>query len=518
MEDVTDEETESESEKEAFMAITEQIKELTNEMNEQNELKHSALARLSMLEKYGGTFGKQPPGDLEQSLNAYKEERSKAHADKREASAEHAKLNDKLMALSKERARLGKAAMKARMRLEADKEKEMAKKQRKQQEIRQEKARIKAERVMFWPKKVYRITISLDAPSGSTPASSRRSSTGDSSFVPPKETKSSGPASEISGPCEINLALSYITYSASWSPRYDLSLNTVTNSGILDYCADLKNSTSETWSDTKVILSTSQTSYQGLGDTIPVLQPWHVRLMKSGMHGKGGSGNSNQPALYSQYEQDEKTKNRGKVPPQAAYARRNELFGLPSSHSAAEGQQHSFSSMPQQPMMAQHAAMAQHAPMAQHPPMQMQQMTQQQQTQTQSNPYTQIGKPHASKEPAAFGVTSGTSIFNTTATPSSSGLFGMPSGAVSTNPFVHLAKVMLLIQLAGLAPALILAVVCSVGLIAILLPQIFLAIPQIPVVVHSVLPMAQLQVQAYLVTQSPLLAVVPYVWPCYKYH
>jgi hypothetical protein len=136
-----------------------------------------------------------------------------------------------------------------------------------------------------------------------------------------------GPSSETSKLGEINLSLSYITYSASWSPRYDLSLNSITSSGILDYCAELKNTTSETWRDTKVVLSTSQTSYQGLGDTIPVLQPWHVRLIKNGYGNRGSSLSSKAPALYSQYEQDQKVKLRNEIPPQI-FAPRNELFGL----------------------------------------------------------------------------------------------------------------------------------------------------------------------------------------------
>jgi hypothetical protein len=59
-----------------------------------------------------------------------------------------------------------------------------------------------------------------------------------------------------------------------------LSLNTTKGTGLLEYGAELRNTTSETWRDAKVILSTSQTNFSGLTETIPTLQPWHVRLLK----------------------------------------------------------------------------------------------------------------------------------------------------------------------------------------------------------------------------------------------
>ena len=92
---------------------------------------------------------------------------------------------------------------------------------------------------------------------------------------------------------EISLSLSYITYSASWSPRYDLSLNSVKCTGSLDYGAELKNATSEIWEGAKVVLSTSQTTFSGLSESIPYLHPWHVKLVK---------GKHTDSALLSQKE------------------------------------------------------------------------------------------------------------------------------------------------------------------------------------------------------------------------
>ena len=323
-EDDEDENPDSDQEDDATKAVTAEIAKLNVELLAENEKSDSASARLAMLEKYTGTVASKRPDDLEKCLQDYSVERAKAYADQVAAIARTDEIAKKMHVLNKKKTQLGKAAMKAKLKVQAEQRKKYAKKQRKLQEAREEKARIKAERVKFWPKKVYKVIVSLDAPSGATPASSRRESI-DSLVKVPLPTEA-GPSSETSFG-EINLSLSYITYSASWSPRYDLSLNSVTSSGILDYCAELKNTTSETWRDTKVVLSTSQTSYQGLGDTIPVLQPWHVRLIKNGYGNKGVSLGSKAPALYSQYEQDQKAKLRSEIPAQV-FAPRNELFGL----------------------------------------------------------------------------------------------------------------------------------------------------------------------------------------------
>ncbi len=151
------------------------------------------------------------------------------------------------MTLQKEKIRLEKAvakakqaAVKAKQMQMKEKAKAREKRQRKLREKAQEKARILAERSKFWPKKVYKITIMLDASSGMTPASSRRGSMESLVSLPSKSHEQD--IKSVDG--EVNLSISYITYSASWSPHYDLSLNSVTNSCVLDFSAELNNTTS----------------------------------------------------------------------------------------------------------------------------------------------------------------------------------------------------------------------------------------------------------------------------------
>jgi hypothetical protein len=311
------EDDESDKEDETIKSITKEIKELGTDLQCEEEKVNSASARLSMLEHYANSLQKSRPENLEDCVREYRDERAKIFEDQMTAQAKSEDLQKKIRSCEKKKARLGKAAYKAQVKLQAAKAKKLAKKQRKLQEIAQEKKRIRDERIKFWPKKVYKLIISLDAPSESTPATSRRGSI-DSLVKVAAPSEATVSESETSKSGDVNLSISYITYSASWSPRYDLSLNTVTKSGVLDYCAELKNTTSETWCDTKVVLSTSQTTYQGLEDTIPVMQPWHVRLMKNA---------GNEVALYSHYEQSQKSKNRQVLQLQVQ-APRHELFGL----------------------------------------------------------------------------------------------------------------------------------------------------------------------------------------------
>lgn len=173
---------------------------------------------------------------------------------------------------------------------------------------------MKNERIQFWPRKVYRVILSLDTNSDMTPASSRRGSI---------DSHAKTISEDLSGSCQISLSISYITDSAYWSPRYDLSFNTSTSSGLIIYRAEFCNSTSETWKDTKVILSTSQTCFQGLGEPIFSMVTWHIRLNKAyGKHNDDESG-----ALVCTHEMQYKRKGMMAASNKASEPR-NAMFGL----------------------------------------------------------------------------------------------------------------------------------------------------------------------------------------------
>ena len=297
--------------------IADETAKLENEVLQQHEIQNNVSRRLDMVDVYlTNQASSKNSINLSEVTDGYRDERAKIFAEKTSANEKIREIGAKLVELAKEERRLTRESRKAKAKAAKEKAKAREKEERKRREKQEEKARIRKERIKFWPKKVFKVTISLEAPSGFTPASSRRSSI-DSTVKVPEVTKSD----ELFDAAEINLSLSYITYSASWTPRYDLSLNTVTNAGTLDYSAELTNVTSETWRDAKVVLSTSQSSYQGLTDTIPTLQPWHIRLVK------GDAYSGHNAALQPSYEINQAQQNRKELPPQV-YQPRNELFGI----------------------------------------------------------------------------------------------------------------------------------------------------------------------------------------------
>ena len=172
----------------------------------------------------------------------------------------------------------------------ASKRKEQKQRQRIKDEKKRAQRHLKDEREQFWPRKIYRVVVTLETHTF-TPASSRRGSI-DTTVAKPSDEGSSSSA------CNIHLSISYITSAACWAPRYDLSLNTTNSTGLITYRAEFCNTTSETWSDTKVILSTSHTAFQGLGDTVPNIVPWHIKLTKKTVE----TSDSTIGILYSDYE------------------------------------------------------------------------------------------------------------------------------------------------------------------------------------------------------------------------
>ncbi|TVY44954.1 Protein F37C4.5, partial [Lachnellula occidentalis] len=281
-EDDEDDEDEAELENVAMKAVTDKIKRLNSDLLKEQENINSAASRLSICNDFGKSVStdRPPPNDLEKLLKAYNEERVKIYKDHESSTNICESIREHIRKTEKEKTKLAKDLVKANEKKEKEEAKRKEKMMRKKAEIYKEKQRIKAERESFWPKKVYKITINLE-PSTLTPGSSRRSSVDDGdTLVNLATTTFHEPSAAPVKSGEISLSLSYITYSASWSPRYDLSLSTLKGAGLLEYGAELKNTTSETWRDAKVVLSTSQTTFSGLSETIPIMQPWHVRLSK----------------------------------------------------------------------------------------------------------------------------------------------------------------------------------------------------------------------------------------------
>lgn len=319
-----EDEDEDESGEESGDEDPDVIKDLTNDnetINEAlktaNEEKASASARLGILENYGKQVQNDRPQDLEGRLVVYQRERSKAFADFQKSETNINKLGDERKALLLKIAKAKERVLKEKSKAKQAKEKRKEKVKREKEKKLAAKCELKAQRLQFWPKKVYKVVIMLETASEMTPASSRRGSV--SSL-----TKTMASELATSDACQAALSVSYITASASWAPRYDVSLNSPTQTGTVIYRAEFYNTTSETWKDAKMILSTSQTAFQGLGEPIPLMKPWHLRLAK------GVFGTRSQTLLS---DQEQSYNGQATFQSKPLHQSREHMFGAPSAKS-----------------------------------------------------------------------------------------------------------------------------------------------------------------------------------------
>ncbi|KAG6118649.1 hypothetical protein E4U14_006486 [Claviceps sp. LM454 group G7] len=257
-----------------------------------DEAVSSAESRLKLLDTYSKTWDrKKGPSIAEESLQTYKEQRSHVYSDYMAGLAQKRAVDDKMEDQINEVHRLQKLDDKARAKAEKlqekiqkAKKKDSLKKARRREERKKEKERLRIECQKFWPKYCYTVKITLEM-NPDTPFHSRRTSLSSSTtqqppeFDPAEATHDKN-AEAVTPRPQCDLVLSYVTSAAYWVPSYDLQLWTTTATGTLSFDAELHNWTSETWTNSKVVLSTSQATFSGLDDAIPTLEPWYVSLVQ----------------------------------------------------------------------------------------------------------------------------------------------------------------------------------------------------------------------------------------------
>lgn len=313
----SDEESESDTEPQDVQELTSQIEKLGLSIKEAAEERNSAQGRLNMLDNYSRSLTTSRPDDIAACVKAYHRERAKAFDSHKDGEARLKAHESEIRKIKRKKNKILASLKEKKRKADHVRNKEREKKDRERQRKISEKKRLELERNRYWPKKVYKVVVSLDTNSGLTPSSSRRGSFDSLQKMPPSNMESRT-ASKNLGMCTVDLSFSYITHSASWSPRYDLVLDTASKTGSITYRAEFRNTTSETWRDTKVILSTSQTSFQGLSEPIPQIQPWHIRLDKGFVE--------HDEALFSRFEHAGGSDKRGLFGQKPAMAR-SQLFG-----------------------------------------------------------------------------------------------------------------------------------------------------------------------------------------------
>ncbi|KAI1857513.1 hypothetical protein JX265_011248 [Neoarthrinium moseri] len=292
----------------ALKDVREKITALRDEEKRAKEIIASAESRLKILDSYGKLLTTdsehQPRESIHDGIETYRSEREKVFKDHMAGIINARDIAKQIADLDKEEKKLLKIvnqqrakAEKAKAKARRSKKKEEEKEARRRAEILKEKNRVRREHESFWPKNVFVVKVSLDA-SAFTPMTSRRSSVSSDLVKLAVDAPEPGVDDDIPRTCD--LTITYLTTYAHWSPSYDLALSTTTSQGNLCFDARLTNMTSETWSNCKVILSTSQADFSDLNDKIPTLVPWRVRL-----GGKGRPGSYND-IMYSQEEKSQK--------------------------------------------------------------------------------------------------------------------------------------------------------------------------------------------------------------------
>lgn len=311
----------SDDEVESVSKISKELKDLRAEAAEAVEMQNSANQRLVALDMYAKSVAAEhnAPDDVSELLEKYETDRLAIYKVHTSATKAIEGLNKRIARKENEKLNAGRGYRKEKKDLMKQKEKDRRRKELHKAERKKEAKHTKQERLRYWPKKVYKVTLQLETASTETPSSSRRGSVDSITLAqsPPPEPGKAESATETI----ISLSLSYVTKEAGWSPRYDLKISSLQKSAMIVYRTEFLNRTGETWKDTKLTFSTSQTSYQGLDDVVPFMHAWRVKL------GKYGSG---EEGLLSTEEAQKPRSGR----PTADTFNRSEVFGVDENYVA----------------------------------------------------------------------------------------------------------------------------------------------------------------------------------------
>lgn len=235
----------------------------------------TAVKVLGFLDHYGESINPEEVDVAKMSdfLNVYREQRTLESKTYQASSTDIILWTEKVSSAREKFNRAEAAFRKARDAASRDIRRQKEKKQREKQRKLLEKQRIIQQRRRFWTNNVGQVIVHLDRSSDFTPGPSRRQSM-TSVTEASADPKPSKPLDEDT----INLRLTYVVPGARWAPRYELKISTPKSSADLVYRAEFENTTSETWKNAKITFSTSQTSFSGLEEKIPILEPWHVKL------------------------------------------------------------------------------------------------------------------------------------------------------------------------------------------------------------------------------------------------
>ncbi|PGH03076.1 hypothetical protein GX51_04263 [Blastomyces parvus] len=246
-----------------------ELKVLDSDLAAAERERHTVKKSLEVLDGFGNTIkaGDVPSTKLEEYLLTYQRQVSTLGDAMYNCDGKVADISEKRKKVFGKVNKLAAAFKRARDAAAKPERENRKRKWHDRNIVIVEKRRRRDDHLKFYPQQVGVVTLFLDGFSNFTPGSSRRGS-----------TTSTTDALERVG--KIDLSLTYVTKKAAWLPCYEFNLTTLTSSGKGVYLAAYHNSSSEVWRDAKLTLSTSDTSFSGLGEKLPLLKAWHVNLLK----------------------------------------------------------------------------------------------------------------------------------------------------------------------------------------------------------------------------------------------
>lgn len=244
---------------------------VTNSLDAVRSELHALEKSKDFLEEFKVTSESCEISKLEQYLSLYQREYQKFTVQGQQISATIKDLEKELKAAEKAKDRLQRKFDRARTMAAKPERKKREQRRKALMRDRLQKRRDKVEMMRFWTDQVTKLVVRLDGFEDGSASSSRRNSVASAK----RQESDLKPC-----PGSVTLSLTYVISCASWSPRYELNLNTPMSSGKVIYRAEYRNTSSEVWKDAKVVLSTSQTTFSGVNEAIPLLGPWTIKLLK----------------------------------------------------------------------------------------------------------------------------------------------------------------------------------------------------------------------------------------------
>jgi hypothetical protein len=282
----------------AVRALEEQLDELAWQLTEANEVVQAAEERLATWDRFSQSVSAQhwDASQIADNDVRYGEHRAKIFEGQLAGTKRIAELEKAVEKKEREIEKAGREARRQRARIQKQKERERARRRWRKWDKMKEAEYVRNERLRYWPKKVFKVTVLLEVAGLDSAGSSRRNSAGSVTLASSPQQQQQQEATKtdfatsksgVEKTITASLVLSYVTLEAGWNPRYDLNISSVSKTATITYRTEYLNRTSETWKDAKLSFSTSQTSYQGLDDVVPFLNSWRIRLSR---HDSGDNG------------------------------------------------------------------------------------------------------------------------------------------------------------------------------------------------------------------------------------